>query len=291
MEQPAWLRSSAMPSPDDVRELRKRLGLTGDEWGNERGIWRENAEADRDRDETGALYFNRTQMRHRDEALFLLDVEEGMHVLEMGCGGGHNLTYVHLLGGIPHGQDLFDESVESARERYKHLEIDVDVKLGDCTTLQFDDESMDRVFSFDFHEHLPPEVQVTVLREAWRVLVPGGLLVTKTPNLAYLRLSLNFKRLRALTKLRSPFGLVIPHTPGTSLRPEHVGLVTLPVMRRQLEAAGFQHHRFSYLPLDRFGRRAVIDRLSTEFPVIRDHLVEEVICVARKPIASGFFPE
>jgi hypothetical protein len=43
--------------------------------------------------------------------------------------------------------------------------------------------------------------------------------------------------------------------------------------------------------LRRFGRRPVVDVLSTEVPGVRDFLSEDLFCVAHKPIHTAWFPE
>jgi hypothetical protein len=83
---------------------------------------------------------------------------------------------------------------------------------------------------------------------------------------------------------------VIPHTPGTA-DPQHIGLTTRWEMSRLLQAAGFTSYQFYHAPLRRFGYSPLIEVLSTEIPILRDWLSEDVICVAHKPIALAHFPD
>jgi len=139
-------------------------------------------------------------------------------------------------------------------------------------------------------EHITDDIKVAMLREALRVVKPGGAIVTKTPNLAYLKASLLFKQVRAVMKLQDPRKLHIPHTPGTE-DPQHIGLATRWSFRRCLIEAGILNYTFLYAPLRRFGTSAAVEVLSTEVPVLRDVLCEDLFCVARKPIVLSHFPD
>ena len=57
------------------------------------------------------------------------------------------------------------------------------------------------------------------------------------------------------------------------------------------ENAEFQSYQFFYAPLRRFGFNYMIEILSTEIPVIRDLLCEDLIVRAYKPIGLSHFPE
>ena len=98
------------------------------------------------------------------------------------------------------------------------------------------------------------------------------------------------KRMRALRRLRNPLKIVIPHTPGTD-DPQHIGLTTRWRFTRLLSEAGFLHYEFLYAPLRRFGLSGFIDVLSTEIPVVRDFLCEDLFCRAFKPITLSHFPD
>jgi len=100
----------------------------------------------------------------------------------------------HLRGGevdlylAPHVRELWaidvsGEMLARAKERLRASENVRFLEVGNRDFLAaFEDETMDLVFSYLVLQHLEKEDAVTYLREAARVLKPGGVLVTQFPN-------------------------------------------------------------------------------------------------------------
>jgi 2-polyprenyl-3-methyl-5-hydroxy-6-metoxy-1,4-benzoquinol methylase len=264
------------------------------DWFDERGLFRVHDEFDRTRCQPhqGESKWSKNIdfLRLKDFTLHLLGPRPGMTVLDLGCATGTQMIYCALQGASVYGQDLDEVRVAKAREKLARLNLVGEATVGSATHMTFGDGVFDAVLSSDFHEHLSSQDQIAVLRESRRVLKPGGHLVLKTPNLTYLRAALWFKRLSAPLRLRSPFGYVIPHTPGT-WDPEHIGLSTQTGLARQLDAAGFLNWTFHYAPLRRFGLRHCMEVLSTEIPLVRSVLCETLFVTAYKPIATSHFPD
>jgi SAM-dependent methyltransferase len=102
----------------------------------------------------------------------------GQSVEDLGCGRGEWLELMEASGFKPHGVDLDAEMLRSCRE------LGLSVEQGDAiafiTSLR--SESQVVVSAFHFVEHISFSDLRTVVAEAFRVLVPGGLLIMETPN-------------------------------------------------------------------------------------------------------------
>lgn len=233
---------------------------------------------------------NHDFLRLRDVALHLLEPRPGRVILDIGCANGPTMIYCGLQGATVYGVDLDANAIADANALLRRFGIQGEAKVSDATKLPFPDNHFDAIISSDFVEHITDDVKVAMLKDARRVLKPGGVIVTRTPNLSYLKISLAYRRMRAALKGQNPLRVVIPHTPGTD-DPQHVGLATRWSFSRCLEEAGFVNYDFHYAPLRRFGRRVAIDLLSTEVPVVRDYLCEDLYCRAYKPIVLSHFPD
>ncbi|MYM97365.1 class I SAM-dependent methyltransferase, partial [Duganella vulcania] len=98
--------------------------------------------------------------------------------LDLGCGRGEWLELLGEQGFRAHGVDLDDGMLAACRER------GLDVELGDAVAClrALPDNSLAVVSAFHLVEHIPFELLQTLVAEARRVLLPGGLLIMETPN-------------------------------------------------------------------------------------------------------------
>ncbi len=95
-------------------------------------------------------------------------------VLEIAVGTGLNLS--HYPGGVQlTGIELAPAMLERARRRASDLGREADLRLGDATALELNDESFDTVVC-TFSLCTIPDDRAAV-SEAWRVLRPGGRLL------------------------------------------------------------------------------------------------------------------
>lgn len=98
--------------------------------------------------------------------------------LDLGCGRGEWLELLEEHGFEPHGIDLDEGMLSACRER--GFSVEKQDAISAFTPLA--DESQVVVSGFHIVEHIPFEELRTLVREALRVLKPGGLMILETPN-------------------------------------------------------------------------------------------------------------
>lgn len=99
-------------------------------------------------------------------------------VADLGCGRGEFLERLRAAGIAALGVDGNAGFVQACQAK------GLDVRHGDLLAFLREREtaSLGGVFAAQVAEHLPPPVLVAMLREAQRVLRPGGLLLIETVN-------------------------------------------------------------------------------------------------------------
>jgi ubiquinone/menaquinone biosynthesis C-methylase UbiE len=96
----------------------------------------------------------------------------GMKVLEVGVGMGADYLEWLKAGAHATGVDLSPASIEQARLRCQLAGYDADLQVADAESLPFRADSFDVVYSYGVMHHSPDTPRC--IREAWRVLKPGG---------------------------------------------------------------------------------------------------------------------
>lgn len=103
----------------------------------------------------------------------------GARALELGCGTGVFLERVARCGARLQGLDLSPDLLAQARTRL-HALAEVTLTRGNAEALPYGPASFDAVYGSSILHHLDLE---TALREALRVLRPGGRVVFAEPNI------------------------------------------------------------------------------------------------------------
>ncbi len=108
----------------------------------------------------------------------LLDVYKPAATVDLGCGRGEWLELLTQRGFEASGVDLDAGMLAACTERGLRV---VQQDALDCLK-SLPDESQTIVSGFHIVEHIPFDVLDAIVRQAMRVLKPGGLLILETPN-------------------------------------------------------------------------------------------------------------
>ncbi|MEN5207737.1 class I SAM-dependent methyltransferase [Stenotrophomonas terrae] len=100
-------------------------------------------------------------------------------VLDLGCGSGYGAMRLSKTANEVHGVDVAEDAISYAKERFKNANLHFR-KIDPSKQLPFATASFDVVLSFQVIEHVSDEDGY--LREARRLLKPGGTLVVITPD-------------------------------------------------------------------------------------------------------------
>jgi len=119
--------------------------------------------------------FSRTRWNIWTEFSIFRDyVENGDKVLDIGCGNGRLLKLLKNKRIDYTGSDIAEKLVEIAKQKYPQNKFIV----ADGRKLPFPENYFDKVFSIAVLHSIPSEeFRLQILKEAKRVLKPGGLLI------------------------------------------------------------------------------------------------------------------
>ncbi len=173
----------------------------------------------------------------------------GARALDLGAGEGYfsQLVGEHLrhVAGIDPSAVL--SACDAVPEQFRYPDVTCN-GIGDAGELPYADEEFDLVLSLEVIEHV--EDQFSFLREARRVLKPGGTLVVSTPNVLNMNSRWRFLH-SGFAQLFDPLPLDerdIVHTSG------HIHPVSYYYLAYALRATGFRGIAVTY---DHFKRSAI----------------------------------
>jgi SAM-dependent methyltransferase len=204
---------------------------------------------------------------HRDEyrvmSAYMVKLQKGASVLDGGCGLGDWTLFFARQGFSVTGLDLSRQTVEQLQVRFPEARF-VD---GDIRRTDFADESFDAYFSWGVFEHFESGLQACV-REAFRIVKPGGLLFVSVP-LDNLRQSL----LGTLAR---------PRPEGTKLR-FYQWRLTRSELARELGIGGFEV--LEVKPVNK--RQGVLRSLHHELGLPYEWLLTKGLSVLLAPLVPG----
>jgi SAM-dependent methyltransferase len=116
--------------------------------------------------------------RHSDVLRELLTLP-GQRILDIGCGDGSLVRFFAKNGAKATGVDINAEVLARARANRQIADETFTEARGE--SLPFPDSSFDSAVYFNALHHVPVAVQGEALREAARVLRPGGTLLVVEP--------------------------------------------------------------------------------------------------------------
>jgi SAM-dependent methyltransferase len=118
---------------------------------------------------------------HLARYAFASGLARGKRVLDAGCGAGYGAAELAEAAAWVVGADIAAQAIAFACDHYRRPNLFFE--RASCSALPHPSGSFDLVVAFEVIEHL--ENWRELLREARRVLDPGGQFVVSTPNRLY----------------------------------------------------------------------------------------------------------
>ncbi len=123
--------------------------------------------------------YNKSLLRSTELLARDLQLEEGMKVLDAGCGWGGNAVWLaENYKVFVEGITLSPVQIEMAKRIAEKRKVDklVDFRVGNFLNTDFPDNEFDRIYQQEAVCHVPNDNTKDVFKEFWRILKPGGIL-------------------------------------------------------------------------------------------------------------------
>jgi ubiquinone/menaquinone biosynthesis C-methylase UbiE len=107
------------------------------------------------------------------------DFVKGKNTADIGCADGYGTQYLADYTQSTVGVDYSESTIADARQKHA-AKTNLTFKSSSVPPLPIESESMDVITAFQFIEHIEPRLEF--IKEAYRVLKPGGVFICTTPN-------------------------------------------------------------------------------------------------------------
>jgi len=210
-------------------------------------------------------------------------------ILDAGCGFGKLVIYLKRLGYDIVGID----NNELAISKLKEYDSSLQVELGDILNIHYPDNSFDAYISMGVVEHFE-EGPLPALKEAHRVLKPGGLIFVSVPTVNILRkfvrrplrILINFFP-RSFMELRGNWSkskrnaILAPLGTIASIMPQRIVRISVRILLRQKDIYyNFTEYRYSKSELEHFLRESgfeIIETVPDDFNGSKNHAAGLVV--------------
>ncbi len=160
-------------------------------------------------------------------------------VIDLGCGSGKVMVWNADMGAYQVGIDVSPYFAREAR-------AGVDLVLGDLRRLPFAPGVFSKGYALDVFEHVSREALVDVLREAARVLTPGGALFVYSHVRKNSRLARGLKAVNALARWLERRGM-LDLSRERLRKSDHLNpLADIPDLEAVVATAGFRVAHIRY---------------------------------------------
>jgi SAM-dependent methyltransferase len=217
----------------------------------------------------------------------------GERALDVGCGWGYNLFLLGRRGYQPFGIDIVPEDFFAAVSIARANGITAGLTVADMSRMPFGDGAFAAVTAVETFEHIFRSDREAAIREAYRVLRPGGVLVISTPNYYSLveagkRLVSRFPQLkRILPGMCYPAGEISrdEYHPYSYHNPSPAGEIRSLIEGRGFEVSGMCRIIFvlKTVPDALFGLSRSAESLMERTPLVR-LLAATLVIRADKPL-------
>jgi SAM-dependent methyltransferase len=160
-------------------------------------------------------------------------------IADLGCGSGRALVWNRDWGATAVGIDITPFFAEESRRS-------VDLLLADLRKLPFADATLTKAYSLDVLEHLSPDALRGMLKEAARVLAPGGQLFVYTHARKNAPIAAGLRWINALARHLETIGLIDMRQERLR-KSDHLNpLADIPDLHRVAADTGFRVARITY---------------------------------------------